>query len=280
MRAGDVGRLVALAAMWGAAFLFTRIVSPQIGPLGTAEVRLLIGGGALAVYLWASGYDPQWRRWWAQYAFVGLINSALPFLLFAYAALELSAGMLSVLNATSPMWGAVWSAILLGERLTGRRALGLVFGIAGVGLVTGVGERFYPLASLAAVTAAFLYGLSGAYMRKRTREAPAQGMAMGTQLAAGVVFLPLFAFSPPSVEPSFTLAATVLVFALLCNALAYIIYFRLVADVGATGALTVTYLIPVFGVAWGAIFLQEAITPQMLAGAALVILGTFFVLKK
>src|SRR5262245_6325757 len=116
MKAGDVGRLVALAAIWGAAFLFTRVVAPQIGPLATAEARLLIGGGALAIYFWAVGADPQWRRWWAQYTFVGVINSALPFVLFAYAALELSAGMLSVLNATSPMWAAVWSAILLGER--------------------------------------------------------------------------------------------------------------------------------------------------------------------
>lgn len=281
MSAGDWSRLVALAAIWGAAFLFTRIVAPQIGPLATAEARLLIGGGALAAYFWAIGYDPAWRRWLRHYLVVGILNSALPFALFAYAALEISAGMMSVLNATSPMWGALWSAALLGERLTGRLVIGLVFGVAGVGLVTGIGaDRFYPLSSLAALGAAFLYGLAGAYMRRWARDAPARGMAMGTQVAAGILFLPLLAAAPPAAELSLELAATLLAFCLLCNAFAYVLYYRLVSDIGATGALTVTYLIPVFGVAWGALFLGETVSPGMLAGASLVLLGTFFVLRK
>ncbi|MGQ0655743.1 MAG: DMT family transporter [Betaproteobacteria bacterium] len=281
MTAGDWSRLVALAAIWGAAFLFTRVVAPQIGPLATAEVRLLIGGGGLALYFWAIGYDAQWRRWIWQYLVVGILNSALPFALFAYAALELTAGMLSVLNATAPMWGAVWSALLLGERLTSRLASGLALGVAGVALVTGAGaEQFYPLASLAAIGAAFLYGLAGAYMRKWANGAPARGMAMATQVAAGVLFLPLLAIAPPAAEPSLGLALTLLAFGVICNGFAYVLYYRLVTNVGATGALTVTYLIPVFGVAWGAIFLGESISLGMLAGAALVLLGTFFVLKK
>lgn len=281
MTAGDAGRLVALAAMWGASFLFMRVVAPQIGPIATADFRLLIGSGALALYFWAIGYDPAWRRWFRQYVFVGIINSALPFLLFGYAALELSAGMLAVFNSTSPMWGAVCSAILLGERLTGRLAIGLALGVAGVALVTGTGaERFYPLGSLAATGAAFMYGLSGAYMKRWTREAPARGMAMATQLTAGILFLPLLAVAPPAAELSLTLIGMLLAFGLVCNGVAYVMYFRLVSDVGATGALTVTYLIPVFGVAWGAIFLGETVSPGMLAGAGLVLLGTFFVLRK
>ena len=281
MTAGDGSRLVALAAIWGAAFLFTRIVAPQIGPLATAEARLLIGGGALAAYLWAIGYDPGWRRWLRHYVVIGILNSALPFALFAYAALEISAGMMSVLNATSPMWGAVWSAVLLGERLTGRLAAGLALGIAGVALVTGIGaDRFYPLSSLAALGAAFLYGLAGAYMRRWASDAPARGMAMGTQVAAGTLFLPLLAAAPPAAEVTLTLAATLVVFCLLCNAFAYVLYYRLVSNIGATGALTVTYLIPVFGVAWGVLFLGETVSLPMLTGAALVLLGTFFVLRK
>jgi len=281
MTAGDWGRLVALAAIWGAAFLFTRIVAPQIGPLATAEVRLLIGGGALAAYLWAVGYDPGWRRWIGHYALLGLVNSALPFLLFAYAALELSAGMLSVLNATSPIWSAVWSAILLGERPTGRLAAGLALGVGGVALITEVGAAGLSwLHILCALGGAFSYGFAAAYMRRWTREAPARGLAMGTQLVAGMVFLPLLAVSPSSIELSPALITTVLAFGLLCNALAYILFFRLVADVGATGTLTVTYLIPVFGVLWGALFLGESVSLSMLAGGALVLLGTFFVVGK
>lgn len=281
MTAGDWGRLVLLAAIWGAAFLFTRLVAPQIGPLATAEARLLIGGGALAAYLWAMGYRGEWRRWGRQYLLVGLLNSGLPFLLFAYAALELSAGTMAVLNATSPMWGAIWSAVLLGERLTRRLALGLVLGICGVALVTGVGvERAHALHTAAALGGAFLYGLAGAYMRRWASEAPARGMAMGTQLAAGLFFIPLLAIAPPAAQLSTALVATLVAFGLLCNAFAYLLYFRLVASVGATGTLTVTYLIPVFGVAWGALFLGESLSSGVIAGAALVLLGTFFVVNK
>jgi drug/metabolite transporter (DMT)-like permease len=158
MTARDTTRLVLLAAIWGASFLFTRIVAPSLGPVATADLRMLIGGVALAAYFRVVRFDPDWRRWGAQYLVVGLLTSALPFLLYAYAALELTAGLLSVLNATSPMWGAVMSALILGERLTRRRVAGFALGIAGVALVTRPepGAQLAPLAVAAAVAAAFL----------------------------------------------------------------------------------------------------------------------------
>src|SRR6185436_19104000 len=117
MRPSDAARLTALAAIWGASFLFVRITAPAIGPVATADLRMLIGGGALAAWFAAIGFDPQWRRWWRYYLLIGALTSALPFLLWAIAALELTAGMLVVLNATSPMWGALLSALIVGERL-------------------------------------------------------------------------------------------------------------------------------------------------------------------
>src|SRR5947207_7787519 len=121
MRVADALRLLLLAAIWGASFLFTRITAPVLGPVATADLRMLIGGLVLATYFAAVRFDPQWRRWWPHYLAVGILTSGLPFLLYAYAALELSAGLLSVINATSPMWGALVSALLLGERLSVRR---------------------------------------------------------------------------------------------------------------------------------------------------------------
>ena len=278
MRRADTARLVLLAAIWGASFLFNRITAPVLGPVLTAELRTLIAGVALAVYFAFAGFNPDWRRWGRQYLIVGILTSALPFLLWAYAALTLTAGLMSVLNATSPMWGALWSMLLLRERLSARKVLGLIIGVAGVVFVTQpqAGESAPVIAALAA---AFCYGLAGAYMKRWASGVPSRGMAVGTQLAAGVLLVPFITLSPPTTAPTPLVVASMLALGLLCGAIAYLLYFRLIADIGATGALTVTYLIPVFGVLWGALFLGEALSISMLAGGALVILGTIFVLR-
>src|SRR6267143_1233545 len=187
MRAADFGRLVALAAIWGASFLFTRIVAPVLGPLLTADLRMLVAGLALVAYFRLVGFDPEWRRWGRKYAFVGLLNSGLPFLLFAYSALSLPAGLMAVLNATAPMWGALLTVLLLGERLSARRATGLALGVSGVAVLSrpdaGTTQAF--LAIAACLAASFFYGLAGAYMKRWAGDVPARGMAVGTQVAAG-----------------------------------------------------------------------------------------------
>ncbi len=212
---------------------------------------------------------------------MGVLTSGLPFLLWAYAALSLTAGLLAILNATSPMWGALLSALLLGERLTARRATGLVIGIAGVALVTRpVAETTFPYAPVAAaLTAAFCYGLGGAYMKRWAGAVPSRGTAVGTQVAAGVLLIPFVPLWPPAAAPTPLVIASMLAMGLVCGAVAYLLYFRLISDIGPTGALTVTYLIPVFGVAWGALFLAEPVSGAMLAGAALVLAGTVLVLR-
>jgi drug/metabolite transporter (DMT)-like permease len=282
MTAGDFARLIALGAIWGAAFLFIRVAAPEIGALANAVLRMLIGGAALAVYFRWIGFDPGWRRWVGQYTVAGVLVSAIPFILYGYAAYELPAGMMAVFNATSPMWGAVLAALLLGERLTRRLVAGLVLGVAGVALVTqpAAGTGASALCILAALGAAFMYGLASVYMKRWTGHIPARGMAVGTQLVAGLLLTPLLVVWPPPAMPSANALVSVFALGLVCGAVGYILFFGLVADVGATGALTVTYLTPVFGVAWGALFLGESLSLVMLAGAALVLLGTFFVVKK
>ncbi|HEV3010588.1 MAG TPA: DMT family transporter [Burkholderiales bacterium] len=281
MRQADTVRLVSLAAIWGASFLFMRIAAPVLGPVLTAELRTLIAGIALAGYFAVSGYDPEWRRWGRHYVIVGILSSAVPFLLWAYAALSLTAGLLSVLNATAPMFGALCSAVLVRERLNARRILGLIIGVAGVALVTrptSDSELYYP-AIVAALAASFCYGLIATYIKRWASNVPSRGMAVGSQLAAGTLLIPFIALWPPAGAPSMGVAASILALGLVCGAIAYLLYFRLIADIGATGALTVTYLIPVFGVLWGALFLGETLSVSMLAGAALVVLGTVFVLR-
>ena len=281
MRAADTARLVALAAIWGASYLFNRIVAPTLGPVLTAELRTLIGGIALAVYFLFTGYNPELRRYWRQYVLAAILSSALPFVLWAYAALSVTAGLLSVLNATSPMWGALCSAVLLRERLKGRQITGLAIGLAGVAVVTRPDSSMtlhYPSIA-AALAAAFSYGLIATYIKGWAKDVPSRGWAVGTQLAAGVLLVPFIPLSPPVSAPAPLVVFSILALGLVCGAVAYLLYFRLITDIGATGALTVTYLIPVFGVLWGALFLGETVSAWMLAGAALVILGTVFVLR-
>jgi drug/metabolite transporter (DMT)-like permease len=276
----DVARLTLLGAIWGSSFLFVRIVAPALGPLLTADLRILVAGLALVAWFRLTGFDPQWRLWLREYVIVGMLTSGMPFLLFAYAALSLSAGQMAVLNATSPMWGAVMAAALLGERLTARRVAGLALGVAGVAFIARPGGEALPLLPVAAcLGAAWFYGFTGAYLKRWARAVPAKGMAVGTQMSAGLLMLPLAALWPPAAPPTPLVLACVLALGLVCGALAYLLYFRLIHDVGPAGALTVTYLVPLFGMLWGALFLGEALTLAMLGGAALVILGTVFVLR-
>ena len=281
MRPADTARLVLLAAIWGASFLFNRITAPVLGPVFTAELRTLIAGIALVVFFALTSYPIEWRRHARHYIVVGMFSSALPFLLWAYAALSLPAGLLSVLNATSPMWGAVCGAVILRERVSARRMVGLAIGIVGVALVTRPsGEAALDYGALAAaLTAAFSYGLIATYIRRWASNVPSRSMAAGSQLAAGVLLIPLMPAWPPAAPATPLIVASLLVLGLVCGAVAYLLYFRLVADLGATGALSVTYLIPVFGVLWGALFLGEAVTLPMIAGGVLVLVGIVFVLR-
>ena len=278
MSRADAARLLLLAAIWGASFLFMRIAAPAIGPVATADLRMLIAAAALLIYYPAIGFDAQWRRWWPLYMVIGLLNSAAPFLLYAYAALALSAGMLAVLNATSPMWGALLSTVVLRERLSGRRTAGLLTGVAGVALVCAPEGTARWLEVAAGVTAALSYAVTGVVLKRWANQASARGMAVGTQLMGGLLVLPFVAVASPS---AFTpgVVGALLALGLVCSALGYILYFRLITDIGPTGALTVTYLIPIFGVIWGALFLDETLTVPMVLGALIVVAGTALVLR-
>ncbi len=281
MRRADTVRLLALAAIWGASFLFMRIVAPALGPVVTAELRTLIAGVALALYFALVGINAEWRRFGRHYVVVGILSSALPFLLWAYAALSLPAGLLSVLNATAPMFGAMCSAVILRERLSARRIAGLVVGVLGVALLSRpeAGAALHYPAIIGALAACFCYGLVATYIKRWASQVPSRSMAAGSQLAAGILLTPLIPLWPPMAAPTPLVVASILALGLVCSAIAYLLYFRLIADIGATGALTVTYLVPVFGVLWGVLFLGETVSLSMLAGGLLVILGTVFVLR-
>lgn len=284
MKPADYGRLVLLAAIWGGAFPFMRVAAPALGAVVTAELRVLIGGLALLIWLRLSGEGIDARRHWRFYLLIGMVGIALPFTLYAYAATLAPASLLSILNATAPMFGLAWSSAFGDERITLRRAAGLVLGLAGVAVIASPGgldaSPRLILASGAALAACCAYGVVGVLMKRFSSGATPRAMAAGNQLAAALGLLPLALVLLPAAPPTALVVGNMLALGLLASGVAFLLYFRLMADVGATRALAVTYLIPLFGVLWGWLFLGESLPASALAGGILILSGTVLVTSK
>lgn len=283
MKSADIARLVTLAAIWSLSFIFMRVVAPPLGPVWTAALRVLIGGAALVAWLALSGRDAGLREHWRAYFVIGVVNSALPFFLFAYAALTLPASYMAILNAMVPLFAVILGAIWLNEPLTVGRALGIVAGIAGVALVTGAGaidmQENAWLAVAACLGATLCYATSAVGIKLRGGALSPYAIAAWSQVFAGLALLPPAAIFPPAGPWTPTVVACLLALALLCSAVAYLLYFRLIGDIGPTRTSTLTFMLPAFGIVWGAVLLDETITAPMLAGAVLIVAGTAAVLR-
>jgi drug/metabolite transporter (DMT)-like permease len=280
MNTANLLRLFALAAIWGGSFLFMRISAPVLGPAVLIEYRVLFA----AVFLFAVGLVLKkrlaLREHWKHYLILGFFNSALPFLLFAFAARTLSASVLSVLNATAPMWGALLGAAWSRQRIGARTAFGLVCGTAGVALLVGfdsvAARPGAGVALAAALLAAFSYSVASLYAKSAKSVEPFAN-AHGSMWAATLLVVPALPFFPQTGEPTLGIMGAVLALGVLCSGIAYLLYFRLIAEVGTTSALTVTFLNPVFGILWGALFLGEVVGWYTVAGSAIVLVGTALV---
>jgi drug/metabolite transporter (DMT)-like permease len=280
MNTANLLRLFVLAAIWGGSFLFMRISAPVLGPAVLIEYRVLFA----AVFLFAVGLVLKkrlgLREHWKHFLILGFFNSALPFVLFAFAARTLSASVLSVLNATAPMWGALLGAAWSRQRIGARTALGLVCGTAGVALLVGfdsVSTRpGAGVAVAAALFAAFSYSIASLYAKSAKTVEPFAN-AHGSMWAAALLVVPALPFFPQTGEPTIGIMGAVLALGVLCSGIAYLLYFRLIAEVGTTSALTVTFLNPVFGILWGALFLGEVVGWYTVAGSAIVLVGTALV---
>lgn len=283
MRPADLARLTALAIIWSLSFVFVRVLVPVMGPMWTATLRVLIAGAALVAWFAVTHLDADVRRHWRAYLFIGALNSALPFALFAYAALYLPASYLVILNASAPMFAAVVAAIWLGDRLTALKVAGLALGAAGVALVSRAGpiapDATFAVAVAASLGASLCYALAGSWIKRHGAHLKPVAIAGWSQLFASFVLLPVAAATPMPGTLSALLVVDMLALALICSGVAYLLYYRLIADVGPTRAMTVTFLMPAFGMTWGVLFLDERVTPAMIAGAAMIIVGTAAVLR-
>ena len=272
--------LIVLGAIWGASFMFLRVAAPDFGPLALVEVRLALGALILLPFLWrARSRFP--LRLWPKLAMIGAINSAIPFSLYAWAAERAPAGVGAIANALTVLFTALVGVLFFGERISGRRALALLVGFGGV-LVLASGKTAgasVGLAVAAATLGALLYGVGINLVRRHLSGLPAGAVAAGTVGTSALLMLPFAIASWPraAIPAASWFSAGML--GVVCTGLGMVMYYRLIAGIGASRASTVTYLIPVFGVAWAWMLLGEPLTLSM-ALSGLLILGSVAMSQK
>lgn len=281
MKTSDLIDMLALAAIWGASFLFMRLGAGEFGAVPLTALR--VGGAALFLLplVWMRAQGAALRAHWRPIVIVGVINSALPYALFAFAALAIDAGLSSILNATAPLWGVLIGWLWLKDPLTPARLLGVFLGFAGVVMLAWDKASFKPgahgvsaaIAIGACLLATLSYGMAAHYTKRRLNGVPPLAVAAGSQWAAALVLAAPAAWLWPSVMPSAAAWWSLAGLSLVCTGIGLVLYFRLIAHLGAARAITVTFLIPLFGLLWGALFLSEAVTLWMVAGCAVILLG-------
>lgn len=273
---------VLLAAIWGSSFLFMRMGAVEFGALPTAAVRVAIAALFLLPLVWLRGLMPELRKHWRHTFVVGLLNSGIPFACIAFALLSISTGLSSILNATVPMFGALIAWAWLKDKPTAWRVAGLVIGFAGVALLAWDQATFKSGASgiapgwavLASLTACLCYGISASYTKRHLSGLPPLVTAAGSQLGAtlGLALPALWLW--PARMPGASAWLALLAVGVVCTGIAYIVFFRLIENAGPQRALSVTFVVPVFAVLYGVLFLGESVTPWMVGCAGVIVGGT------
>lgn len=264
-----------LGALWGGSFLFIRVAVPALGPFLLVDLRVGLAAAALFLYALAASRVPKIRYRWKSFLALGFLNAAVPFSLISAAEIHLTASLAAILNSTTVMFTAIVAAVWMGDTLTARKVVGIILGIIGVAVLVGwdpISVNGMVLLSVAAMLGATLsFALGATYAKQAFSGIPPLGMAIGQQTAAAALLLPLSVASVPDQMPSLAVALCVLGLALLSTAVAFLIYFRLIENVGPTSTVTVTLLVPVFGLLFGVLLLDEPFGFGTLAGLGIIL---------
>jgi drug/metabolite transporter (DMT)-like permease len=271
----DLGALLLLSALWGASFIFIRVAVPALGPFVLVELRVGLAAVTLALCAAFLGRLPKLRARWKQFALLGLGNVAIPFSLISTAEINLTASLAAILNSTTVMFTAMVAAVWMGDALTARKVAGVVLGIVGVAVLVGwdpIVLNWAVVLSVGAMLAASLaYALGSVYAKRTFAGSSPLAIAIGQLTAAATLMLPLAAVSVPDERPSTIVVLSVLGLALPSTAVAYMLYFRLIENVGPTSTSTVTLLVPLFGLLFGVVLLDEPVGLGTLAGLVLIL---------
>lgn len=281
MKTRDVGLLFLLAAFWGASFIFIGISAPVLGPFVLVFVRTTIAALVLFVYARATGQPITLRSHGWKFLLLGLLNVAIPFALISTAELHISSAMASILNATTPLWGALVVAVWMKEALTPTRIAGLLIGIVGVGIVVGLQPEelttWFVLGAIMMLVASFFYAVGTAYGKRDFKGIAPLSMAIGQVSSGALIMLPLALANPPTQPITTEVIVSMLLLAVVSTAIAYLIYFTLLSSAGATNTMTVTFLSPFFSILWAWLFVGETIGVMQFVGLLVILSGLFLV---
>jgi len=273
----QIAALIALGAMWGASYIFIRVAVEPLGPIFLMFVRVALSGLILLGYA-------RWRRQrlnirahWRQFLVLGFLGSALPFSLIAWAELTVTASMAAILMSTTPLFTALVAAVGLDEELTPAKLIGAVLGIIGVAItVGGASMTLSPdviAATLALLGATFSYAVGGVFAKRAFTGLNNMSMSSGQLIAAAIILAPVSLVDLPQEPPPMNAVWATLALVVVCTAIAYQLYYYLIISAGPTQALTVTLLVPIFGVMLGALLLEESISPGIIIGLLIVLVS-------
>jgi drug/metabolite transporter (DMT)-like permease len=264
--------LTLVGAIWGGSFLFMRVAAPEFGAVPLMALRLALGALVLLPLVWGQRGAFRREHLW-QVPLLGVLNSAVPFALFAWAAQRAPAGVGAIANSMTPLFTALVAFLAFGERIGTRRALALLTGFAGVAVLASgrTAGASFTVAALAGVAASACYGVGANLIRRRFTGLPPVALATGTQLGAALLAAPFALAQLPAASPSARAWVSALLLGAVCTGLAYAFFFRLISRIGAPRAVTVTYLVPLFGVGWSWLLLGEAPSASMLTAGALIL---------
>lgn len=277
----DLADHMMLSALWGGSFLFMRVAAPEFGPIPLIGLRCLIGAlTLLALLAWAGGLSRIVTSPWKAMV-VGVINSAIPFVLLAFAALTITSGMLSVINSLVPFWGALIGWIWLKNSLTRWQMSGLLIGFFGVAVLVSTGSQSLSVSSAqgllaiaAGIAATISYGFAANFAKRFLNNSDPLANAANSQIGATAVLLMPAVVLWPETSVSLTGWLSVVALGFFCTGLAYILFFRLVESIGASGAVTVVFVVPLFATSFGALLLDEVITLPMVVAGILIVIGS------
>ena len=280
----DISELIFLSAIWGSSFLFLRLTSPVFGPIFLIEMRVLSGLAVLLPLVLFLGKLAEFQKHWKMIATVSLMNMAIPFCFFAFSAVYIGAGLLSIINATVPIFSACVAYVVYKERLSRSSLLGLLIGFLGVVvLMFNPDESFGSsgwLAILSALLACLLYGTAINLTVNNLQGVSGLTITAGGLFVSSLVLLPFALWARPEVLPVGNIWWSVFALGIVCTGFGFVMFYRLIDRIGAGRAIMTTYLIPVFSILWGNIFLGESVTLIMVVGCILVLLGVGLTTKK
>ncbi len=281
MKLSDALLLILLAAIWGSSFIFMRATVAEMGPIFLITLRVGIASLCLFGFLLVKQRFAEFKQYWKRLFWIGLLNSALPFCFLAYASISLSAGMVSILNAITPIFTAFIAHLWLKDKMTRLQFLGMLISMLGVTFlvwdkISWQMDSWWPV--LAGIGATVSYGIAANSTKKYLKGVTAMTATAGSLFFASLFLFALSLFFLPDFK-SITLISWsyALILAVICTAFAYLVFFRLIQNIGPAKAVSVTFLIPIFSFSWAYLLLDEVVTPRMWIATIIILFGTALV---